>query len=361
MTDLETRLEALRVRFDQLGAELERPEVYSDGKRLREVSQERASLEEIVTVYAQYRDQADRLVQARELINDPDMRDLCEMEIAELEPSQQELLGRLQVLLLPRDPADERNVIVEIRAGTGGDEAALFAADLTRMYTRFADRRGWKVEPMECEPTDQGGFRRISFSIEGQGAYSQLKWEAGSHRVQRVPKTESGGRIHTSAATVAVLPEADAIDVEINEGDLRWETFLSQGAGGQNVQKNETAVRLIHTPTDIRVECQNERSQRQNRENALRILRTRLYEIERERQVSERNAKRATMVGSGDRSEKIRTYNFPQNRVTDHRIGLTLHQLDQVMDGRLEPITDALIAYYQAEKLKQQSEAVPAA
>ncbi|MBI5833987.1 MAG: peptide chain release factor 1 [Armatimonadetes bacterium] len=350
---METRLEALRDRFVQLGAELERPEVYSDGKRLREVSQERASLEEIVRVYAQYREQADRLIQARELINDSDMRDLCELEIAELEPSQQELLGRLQVLLLPKDPADERNVIVEVRAGTGGDEAALFAGDLTRMYTRFADRRGWKVEMMESEPTDQGGFRRISFSIEGLGAYSALKYEAGLHRVQRVPKTESGGRIHTSAATVAVLPEADDIDVQINEGDLRWEYFLSQGAGGQNVQKNETAVRLIHTPTDIRVECQNERSQRQNRESALRILRTRLYDIERERQDSERNAKRATMVGSGDRSEKIRTYNWPQDRVTDHRVGVTLYQLGSVLDGELDPFITALSQAEQAERLAE--------
>ena len=272
MTDLEIRLEALRERFELLGTELEKPEVYSDAKRLREVSQERAGLEEIVGVYATYRDQRERLIQARELINDADMRELCELEIEELEPAQEELLGRLQVLLLPKDPADEKSVIVEIRAGTGGEEAALFAGDLMRMYSRFADRRGWKVEPLESEGTDQGGFKRVSFSIDGRGAYSQLKYEAGSHRVQRVPKTESGGRIHTSAATVAVLPEADDIDVEVNEGDLRWETFLSQGAGGQNVQKNETAVRLIHLPTDIRIECQDERSQRQNREKALRVL-----------------------------------------------------------------------------------------
>lgn len=351
MTDLELRLEALKNRFDELNAALERPEVYSNANRLREVGRERAGLEEIVGVYAQFRQQAEALAQARELLSDPDMRELAELEIAELEPSQVELQQRLQVLLLPKDPADEKSVIVEIRAGTGGEEAALFAADLVRMYTHFAQHRGWKTELLESEPTDQGGYKRVTFAINGAGAYSLLKYEAGSHRVQRVPKTESGGRIHTSAATVAVLPEADEIDVEVNENDLRWEFFLSQGAGGQNVQKNETAVRLIHVPTDIRIECQDERSQRQNKEKALRVLRSRLYELERERQVAERNAQRASMVGSGDRSEKIRTYNWPQDRVTDHRVGVTLYQLGAVLDGGLEEFIQALTQAEQAERL----------
>jgi peptide chain release factor 1 len=353
MSDLELRLAELTARYGQLGDELARPEVYSDPARLRSVSQERAGLEEIVTTYGVYRDQRDRLAQARELLDDPDMRELAELEVAELEPSLADLNQRLQVLLLPKDPADDKSVIIEVRAGTGGEEAALFAGDLVRMYTRFADRRGWGVEVMESEPSDQGGFKRVSFEIDGRGAYSQLKYEAGSHRVQRVPKTESSGRIHTSAATVAVLPEAEDIDVDVNENDLVWETFLSQGAGGQNVQKNETAVRLIHKPTNIRIECQDERSQRQNREKALRVLRARLYEAERERQNSARNAARAAMVGSGDRSEKIRTYNFPQDRVTDHRVALTLYQLQAVLDGELDPFITALTQAEQAERLKE--------
>ncbi len=353
MSELEARLDELRERYDELTAQLGLPEVYGDHLRLRDVSRERASLEELVTVHATYREVQEQLAQAREMAGDPDMRGLADEEIAALEPESVALLARLQVLLLPRDPNDDKSVIIEIRAGTGGDEAALFAADLMRMYCRYADRQSWKYETLGSEDTGIGGFKRVTFALDGQGAYSRLKYEAGIHRVQRVPDTESSGRIHTSAATVAVLPEAEDVEVELNEGDCEWETFLSGGAGGQNVQKNETAVRLIHKPTGIRIECQDERSQKQNRLKALRVLRARLYELERERLQTERDAVRASQVRSGDRSEKIRTYNYPQSRVTDHRIGLTLYKLQEVLDGDLEELITGLTQAEQSERLRE--------
>jgi len=334
------------------------PEVVSDPDRLAELAREHAELEELVTLYRQYRQARTELEQAKSLLDDsdPELRELAEAEVARLREHLDDLEAQLRQLLLPRDPRDQRDVIVEIRAGTGGEEAGLFAADLYRMYTRYAERRGWQTELLSAHPTDLGGFKEVIFEVRGRGAFSRLKFESGVHRVQRVPITESSGRIHTSTATVAVLPEADEVEVYIDPNDIEMEVYRSSGPGGQHMQKNATAVRLIHKPTGMVVTCESERSQTQNRARALAVLRARLYEIERQKQETEIAEARRAQVGTGERSEKIRTYNFPQNRVTDHRIGLTLYRLPDVLDGDLDPFIDELITQAQAERLQAGTE-----
>jgi peptide chain release factor 1 len=329
--------------------------VLNDAAKLRKYSKEQASLEETNQAYLEYKKVVRQLQDAKEMLEeklDEEMRELVKQEVDELSRRKKELEERIKILLLPKDPNDEKNVIMEIRGAAGGDEAALFAADLYRMYTRYAERQGWKVELLEANVTGLGGFKEVIFSIQGHGAYSRLKFESGAHRVQRVPETESGGRIHTSTATVAVLPEAEEVEIEINEKDLRIDTFCSSGPGGQSVNTTKSAVRITHIPTGIVVSCQDEKSQNSNKEKAHRVLRARLYDLKIQEEMAKRADARRSAVGTGDRSERIRTYNFPQSRVTDHRIGLTLHKLDAVLDGELNEIIDALILNEQAELLK---------
>ncbi|MCX7854707.1 MAG: peptide chain release factor 1 [Anaerolineae bacterium] len=352
------KLEGIESRYEEIAQRMADPEVVSDPDRLAELAREHAELEEIVTLYRQYRQARTELEQAESLLedSDPELRELAEAEVARLQEHLDHLEAQLRQLLLPRDPRDQRDVIVEIRAGTGGEEAGLFAGDLYRMYTRYAERRGWQTELLSAHPTDLGGFKEVIFEVRGRGAFSRLKFESGVHRVQRVPITESSGRIHTSTATVAVLPEADEVEVYIDPNDIEMEVYRSSGPGGQHMQKNATAVRLIHKPTGIVVTCESERSQTQNRARALAVLRARLYEIERQKQETEIAEARRSQVGTGERSEKIRTYNFPQNRVTDHRIGLTLYRLPDVLDGDLDPFIDELITQAQAERLQSGGE-----
>ncbi len=352
------KLEGIETRYEEIAQRMADPEVVSDPDRLAELAREHAELEEIVTLYRQYRQARAELDQAESLLDDsdPELRELAEAEVARLREHLDDLEAQLRQLLLPRDPRDQRDVIVEIRAGTGGEEAGLFAADLYRMYTRYAERRGWQTELLSAHPTDLGGFKEVIFEVRGRGAFSRLKFESGVHRVQRVPITESSGRIHTSTATVAVLPEADEVEVYIDPNDIEMEVYRSSGPGGQHMQKNATAVRLIHKPTGMVVTCESERSQTQNRARALAVLRARLYEIERQKQETEIAETRRAQVGTGERSEKIRTYNFPQNRVTDHRIGLTLYRLPDVLDGDLDPFIDELITQAQAERLQAGTE-----
>ncbi|KGA96945.1 peptide chain release factor 1 [Alkalihalobacillus alcalophilus ATCC 27647 = CGMCC 1.3604] len=350
------RLQSVEDRYNRLNELLSDPDVISDSKKLREYSKEQSNIEETVQVYREYKEVAEQLKDAKQMLEeklDNEMYEMVKEEINELSPRQKELEESLRILLLPKDPNDDKNVIVEIRGAAGGDEAQLFAGDLYKMYSRFAEAQGWRTEVIEATSTELGGYKEIIFMVNGAGAYSKLKYENGAHRVQRVPQTESGGRIHTSTATVAVLPEAEEVEVEIHDKDIRVDTFASSGPGGQSVNTTMSAVRLTHLPTGTVVSCQDEKSQIKNKEKAMKVLRARVYDkIQREVQ-AEYDETRKSAVGTGDRSERIRTYNFPQSRVTDHRIGLTLQKLDQILQGKIDEIIDALIVEEQAEQMKR--------
>jgi peptide chain release factor 1 len=355
------RLNQIEARYEELTRMLASPEVIADSSKYQKTAKAHSDLTEIVEKYREYKDLQRGIQESRAIIaeeSDAELRDYAQEELTRLEERLKQVEEELKVLLIPKDPNDEKNVVLEIRAGTGGDEATLFAAEMFRMYSRYAETQRWKVEVLSTSESGVGGLKEVIAIIEGKRVYSRLKYESGVHRVQRVPQTEQQGRVHTSAVTVAVLPEAEDVDIKIEAKDLRIDTFCSSGPGGQSVNTTYSAVRITHLPTNTVVSCQDEKSQIKNREKAMRVLRSRLYEVEMEKQQQALAKERKAMVGSGDRSEKIRTYNFPQNRVTDHRIGLTLHQLGEVMDGRLQPIIDALVTHYQAEKLKNQTETV---
>jgi peptide chain release factor 1 len=350
------RLQSVEDRYEKLNGLLMDPDIINDSKKLREYSKEQSDLQETVEVYREYKSVKEQIDDAKMMLDDKldaDMREMVKEELSELQAQEKGLSERLKILLVPKDPNDDKNVIMEIRGAAGGDEAALFAGDLYRMYSRFAEAQGWKTEVMEANSTGVGGYKEIIFMINGRGAFSKLKYENGAHRVQRVPETESGGRIHTSTATVACLPEAEEVEIEIHEKDIRVDTFTSSGPGGQSVNTTMSAVRLTHLPTGTVVSCQDEKSQIKNKEKAMKVLRARVYDkFQREAQ-AEYDQTRKLAVGTGDRSERIRTYNFPQNRVTDHRIGLTIQKLDQILQGKLDEFVDALIVEDQSSRLDQ--------
>ena len=359
--DMFDRLESISRHYEEIQRFMTEPDIVNDTEKYLKLMRESSELEPLYTTYQRYLEAVAGEKEALEMLaseKDPEMIELAKAELAEAKENQPTLIKELQILLLPKDENDDKNIIMEIRGGAGGDEAALFAAELYRMYINYAERRGYKTELMSVNETGIGGMKEAVFVVTGKGVYSRLKYEAGVHRVQRVPVTESGGRIHTSTATVAVMPEAEDVDVEINPADVKMEVFRSSGAGGQHINKTSSAVRLIHIPTGMVAECQEERSQLQNREKAMRLLRARLYEIEYNKKHDEAAEAKRSQVGTGDRSEKIRTYNFPQGRVTDHRIGLTLYSIDKVLNGDLDPLLDPIIAADQAAKLAELNQEV---